>query len=278
MTVRLIVLDLDGTLLGADNRLSPYTIATLERARAAGLTLMAATGRSRWATDLVLDGTTAVDWAICSNGTALYHRPTGETVWCDEITPHLTTIYDAVNTAIPGACWAWETEAGVVADATFRRIGETPGQELDELLASPRLDLPGDDATPIAERLAPFGKVVRGMLTHPDLPTAEIVARLPEAVPALISSSAAIFLEVTAPGVHKGAMLERFCTHHGIAAAEVVAFGDHMNDLQMLRWAGRGIGMRGGHAALLAQVAEVTDLPHHEDGAALAIDKLVADL
>ena len=278
MAVRLIVLDLDGTLLGADNRLSPYTVVSLERARDAGLTLMAATGRSRWATDLVLDGTTAVEWAICSNGTALYHRTQGETVWCEEITPYVTDLCDMVNRAIPGACWAWETEQGVVADATFRRIGEKPEHDLDELRASPRLDLPGDDDTPIAERLAPFGKVVRGMLTHPDIRTADLVGLLPAKVPALISSSAAIFLEVTAPGVHKGAMLERFCDREGIAAADVVAFGDHMNDRQMLAWAGRGIGMRGGHAALLAQVSEITDFPHDEDGAALAVDKLVADL
>lgn len=278
MAVRLIVLDLDGTLLGADNRLSTYTVSSLENARDAGLTLMAATGRSRWATDLVLDGTSAIEWAICSNGTALYDRSAGETVWCKEITPFVPDLYEVVNRAIPGVCWAWETDAGVVADPAFRVIGETPGQELDELLASPRLDLAGDDDTPIAERLAPFGKVVRGMLTHPDLLPADIVKRLPENVPALISSSAAIFLEVTAPGVHKGAMLQRFCAQEGIAAGEVVAFGDHMNDLEMLQWAGRGIGMRGGHAALLAQVKEITDLPHDDNGAAHALDKVVVDL
>jgi hydroxymethylpyrimidine pyrophosphatase-like HAD family hydrolase len=278
LAVRLIVFDLDGTLLRADNRLSTYSISVLDKARSAGLVLVAATGRSRWAADLVLAGTDAVDHVICSNGAVLYQRSTGRTIWRRTITSLVTELHARVDEAVPGACWAWETGDGIVPDAAFRRIGETPGRKLDELIASPRLDLPVDDGTPISARLARYGPVVRGLLTHPEVPPGEIVRRLRGRLKPRLSSSSAIFLEVTAPGIHKGVTLRRFCQRMGVTADEVVAYGDHMNDLEMLRWAGRGIAMKGGHDGLVLRMRETTDLPHDQDGAAVAIEKLIADL
>src|SRR6266508_5884693 len=74
MPIRLVVFDLDGTLLGADNRLSDACVHARAEARAAGLTLLGASGRSHWAAELVLDRTDAVEDVVCSNGAVLYRR------------------------------------------------------------------------------------------------------------------------------------------------------------------------------------------------------------
>ena len=281
MAVRLIVFDLDGTLLGKDNRLSEYTISVLERAsRIEGLTLMAASGRSRWAAELVLEGTDAIDYVISSNGAVLYRRrPTVTTVSRRVLTPRrVSSLHARVSELLPSACWAWETESGIVPDERFRELGTKPGKELDELLASPDLELRGDPESPIEERLVGFGRIVRGLLTHPVLSCQDVVERLRKHAPARLSSSSAMFIEVTAPKIHKGLMLREFCARRGIGAHEVVAYGDHLNDLTMLRWAGRGIAMKGGNPELLRRIAEQTEWPHDQDGAAYAIEKLLAEM
>jgi len=279
LTVRLIVFDLDGTLLGADNRLSDYTVAVLEKAASIdGLTLMAASGRSRWAADLVLQRTKAIDYVICSNGAVLYRRSDRKIVHRRAITlRRMVKLYAQVNEVLDGACWAWETDLGIVPDDGFRVLGTQPGKELDELVASPELDLPGHPDIPIEQRLAGFGRIVRGLLAHPELPCSEVMRRLRGQRSARLSSSSATFLEVTAPEVHKGAMLRRVCARRGIDARNVVAFGDHLNDLTMLRWAGRGIAMKGAYQGVLDRVAERTDETNVQDGVALAIEKLLAD-
>src|SRR6202021_1942701 len=53
-------------------------------------------------------------------------------------------------------------------------------------------------------------------------------------------------LIVNAHGVSKWSGIEAYCTHHGIEFDEVAAVGDGLNDLEMLRQAGVGIGVRGG--------------------------------
>ena len=276
--VRLIVFDLDGTLLGVGNRLSERTVSVLERAKAEGLTLMAASGRSRWAAELVLEPTAAIDHMICSNGALLYDRSNRRIVHRRTLTPRrVGQLYAMVNEFFKDACWAWETEQGIVPDERFRALGTKHGRRLDELDASPPLELPDDPSVPIEQRLAGFGRIVRGLLAHPKLTPEEIVLRLKGRVPARLSSSTAIFLEVTAPEVHKGAMLRAFCARADISSDEVVAFGDHLNDLTMLRWAGRGIAMKGAYQGVLDRVAERTDETNVQDGVALAIEKLLAD-
>ena len=279
VAVRLIVFDLDGTLLGADNRLSDYSAAVLRRASAdEGITLMAASGRSHWAADLVLDSCPEVDHVICSNGAVLWQRTTGTVVRRRTITQRrFTHLHATVNEMLEGACWAWETERGIVPDDVFRWLGTRPGYELDELLASPDLHLQGDPGLPILDRLAGYGTIVRGLLAHPEMPAAEVYRRLHGRVPARLSSSSAIFLEVTAPKVGKAAMLRDYCKRAGIARDEVVAFGDHMNDLRMLQWAGRGIAVAGAYHQVLARIPEHTDRPNHADGVAIHIEKILAD-
>jgi len=275
---RLIVFDLDGTLLGADNRLSPYTAEVLARAHAEGLTLMAASGRSRWAAEMVLEGCPAIKYVICSNGATLWHRSSRRVVWRRTITPsRFTALHAQVNEIVEGACWAWETDEGIVPDEEFHALGTRPGLELDELRASPHLVMHGRPGLPIEQRLEGFGRIVRGLLAHPEMPERDVAQLLRGKVKAKVSSSSAIFLEVTAPEVHKAAMLRDFCARHGIGRQEVVAFGDHLNDLGMLRWAGRGIAMKGAYPEVLARIPEHTAVGHEDDGVAIAIEQLLGE-
>ena len=80
---------------------------------------------------------------------------------------------------------------------------------------------------------------------------------------------------MSALGVGKASALAELAAEHGIDAADVVAFGDMPNDLDMLAWAGRGYAMRGGHADVLA-VTELVAPPITEDGVAQVLESLLA--
>jgi HAD superfamily hydrolase (TIGR01484 family) len=80
MRPRLVVSDLDGTLLDEASRISSTTVAALERAARAGAEVVVATGRSRWSALPILAGVDVVRWLICSNGAVVYDRHTEEVV------------------------------------------------------------------------------------------------------------------------------------------------------------------------------------------------------
>jgi hydroxymethylpyrimidine pyrophosphatase-like HAD family hydrolase len=79
------------------------------------------------------------------------------------------------------------------------------------------------------------------------------------------------FVEVTARGVSKAAALAGLAAERGIAASEVVAFGDHLTDAAMLRWAGLGVAV-----ANAGEAADVVTVSNDEDGVALVLERLAA--
>jgi len=80
-------------------------------------------------------------------------------------------------------------------------------------------------------------------------------------------------LEISAAGVSKAAALAAWCAERGVAAADVVAFGDMPNDLPMLAWAGRAVAVANAHPEVLAVADEVT-ASNDEDGVALVLERL----
>ena len=79
-------------------------------------------------------------------------------------------------------------------------------------------------------------------------------------------------VEISPPGVTKATGLAEVAARLGVAAADVVAFGDMPNDLEMLRWVGHGVAMGNAHPALLEVADEVT-ASNAEDGLALVLER-----
>jgi hypothetical protein len=80
-------------------------------------------------------------------------------------------------------------------------------------------------------------------------------------------------LEAVAAGVSKGTALAALAGQLGIAASDVVAFGDMVNDLPMLAWAGTSYGMANAHPDVLAMVDRVIG-GNDEEGVATVIEQL----
>jgi hydroxymethylpyrimidine pyrophosphatase-like HAD family hydrolase len=285
MPVRLVAFDLDGTLLGGDDRLSPRTVDMLARARRAGITLVAATGRSTLAARLALGRTDAIDHIISSNGAVHYDVRLDRVVAHHPIEPGLlAALYKRVNAGLDGVCWAWESPAGIVPDCGFRALTARL-DELSATAAGAAISLGRAAATSVktvprtvaqAMRLPPSIPASKAMIAHPYLVSDRLLGRLKGCLPKRLSaaSSSAVFVEVTAPGIDKAFGLQALCRQVGVDRGEVMAFGDQLNDLSMLRWAGRGVAMANAHPLVLEAVVERAGR-NVDDGVAAVVETLL---
>jgi hydroxymethylpyrimidine pyrophosphatase-like HAD family hydrolase len=86
------------------------------------------------------------------------------------------------------------------------------------------------------------------------------------------STSGAPFLDATAHHVNKASGLEAAAQHFDVHSSEVIVFGDNLNDIPMLTWAGTAMG--NAHPEVL-QIADVMTVSNMCDGVAVYLDKHV---
>ena len=79
-----------------------------------------------------------------------------------------------------------------------------------------------------------------------------------------LTSSMSHFLEVLTYGVNKGAAIKSVCQRLNIPLSETIAFGDGLNDLEMIKLVEHGVAMENGHPTLKAQADAIA--PHHDKG------------
>jgi Cof subfamily protein (haloacid dehalogenase superfamily) len=259
--VRLVASDLDGTLLGEGDVVSDRTRRAIDALAAAGVHVVAATGRSQWTAEPLLAPVESIELAVCSNGASLYD--VRQRLSLAEH-PIADVVIDAILTGLaedfPGCFYGWETSTDLHYDAGFIDYRPTLVRE-----PSPPLVV-GDRAAPIRKLMIAHGEV-----HHYDLLEA-LTPLLPPGC--LASTSGASFVEVTGDGVDKAFGVQQVCERLGIGPDEVVAFGDNHNDLAMLQWAGRGIAMGNAQPVVLEAVDEVT-ASHIDDGVAAVLETLV---
>ena len=259
--VRLVASDLDGTLLGADGVVSDRTRRAIEAMAAAGIHVVAATGRSQWTAEPLLAPVGGVELVVCSNGASLYDLPRRVSLAEHPIAdPVIDAILTGLADGFPGCFYGWETSTDLHYDAGF--VDYRPS-----LVREPSPPLV------VGSRPAPIRKL---MIAHGEVHHYELLEALTPLMPpgCVASTSGASFVEVTGDGVDKAFGVQQVCERLGIGSDEVLAFGDNHNDLAMLQWAGRGIAMANAQPVVLDEVNEVT-ASHLDDGVAAVLETLL---
>lgn len=255
----ILATDLDGTLLRSDGTIGQRTRDVLHAADAAGLCVVAVTGRPlrmlRELVELRLHGV-----AVCANGAMVVDLATGEVIEQAVIPPvDAVCIAHALRELVPRIVF------GVEAAAWH---GREPG------FTSPRSN-PSDWRVGPIEQLVADG-VVKMFGRHHDV-CVEHLDRYAAAVGTRGVVSCSIptgFVEVAPAGVDKAAALARVVSRLGATPADVVAVGDMQNDLSMLVWAGRSYAVANAHPDVIAAVDEV--VPSNDDeGVALLLERLL---
>lgn len=247
MTQKMVCLDVDGTLVDHEGRMHDRVRDSARAVVAAGHHVVIATGRSRGAT-LPVAQTLGIStgYVVCSNGgVTLRLDPRLEDGF--EVTDQRTfdphSVLRQLRERLPGAKYALELPDGSFLgterfqDKSFGVRAE--GVPFDELLEQTAVRLVVFSTDASAEE---FGRAVQGIglsgVTY--------------------SVGWTAWLDVAAAGVTKASGLEALRTVLGVAPQDTVAVGDGRNDIEMLRWAGRGVAMGQAPEEVLEAADEVT--------------------
>ncbi|MFJ2417252.1 Cof-type HAD-IIB family hydrolase [Streptomyces brevispora] len=267
---RLIATDLDGTLLRDDKTVSDRTVAALAAAEEAGIEVFFVTGRpARWM-DVVSDHVHGHGLAICANGAAVADLHDGGRLLKVRALERDTAL-DVVHTlraAAPSTSFAVELATGIHYEPAYPPFHLDPGATVAVAEKLLHEEAPGTGA-PVLKLLA----------HHDELTPDDFLALARTAAgdhASFTRSSPTALLEVSGPGVSKASTLELCCAERGISPAEVVAFGDMPNDVEMLSWAGTSYAMGNAHPAALAAATGRT-VTNNEDGVALVIERIIAE-
>ena len=269
-TPRLVALDIDGTLLkwveGAGQtyeQVPPTVHAAVRRAHDAGAHVVLASGRSPHGMTVVAD-LLALDsadpgWVVASNGAVVFRYPPLEVV--HEETFDARPAVEAILREHPSALVAVE-ERGV----GYRVNRPFPAGELSGEMV----------ITEVGELVADH--VSRVIIRDPDSTAEDFVdlaGRLGlHGTDYVVGWTA--WLDLAPVGVSKASGVALVADALGVDAADVLAIGDGRNDIEMLRWAGRGVAMGQAVEEVIAAADDVTDAVY-DDGAATELARWFPD-
>jgi Cof subfamily protein (haloacid dehalogenase superfamily) len=266
--IRLVALDLDGTLLRRDLTIAARVAAAVRETIERGIPVVIATGRMYRSAVPHAQALGLTKPLICYQGAYIREPPQ------EDGSPGAVLHHAAMKPAIVRDAIRWSRERGF-----------DPHLNIDDHLVMERGDesaldyewTAGVGAEFVPDLLAAAaGRPTKVLAVGPaDLPEQHLAeARLAFDGRAQVTVSGPQYLEWTRIGVHKGRAVRWLARREGVPLRHVLAVGDQFNDLEMLSVVGHGVAMGAAPPEVRAAARYVT-ASLEEDGAALAIEALV---
>ena len=268
MKYKLLVLDVDGTLLNDEREISKRTLAALLKVQQMGVRIVLASGRPTYGL-MPLAKTLELGnyggFVLSYNGCQIIKAQNGEILFERRINPEMLPYLEKKARKNGFAIFTYH-------DDTL--ITDSPDNEYikNEALLN-NLKIIKEDEFSTAIDFAPCKcmlvsdkeKALIGLEQHWE-------KRLAGTLDAFRSEP--YFLEVVPCGVNKANTLGALLEHLGVTREEVIAVGDGVCDVTMLQLAGMGVAM--GHSQDSVKVcADYVTASNEEDGVALAVEKLI---
>ena len=268
MKYKLLVLDVDGTLLNVEREISKRTLAALLKVQQMGVRIVLASGRPTYGL-MPLAKTLELGnyggFVLSYNGCQIIKAQNGEILFERRINPEMLPYLEKKARKNGFAIFTYH-------DDTL--ITDSPDNEYikNEALLN-NLKIIKEDEFSTAIDFAPCKcmlvsdkeKALIGLEQHWE-------KRLAGTLDAFRSEP--YFLEVVPCGVNKANTLGALLEHLGVTREEVIAVGDGVCDVTMLQLAGMGVAM--GHSQDSVKVcADYVTASNEEDGVALAVEKLI---
>ncbi len=273
---RMIAIDLDGTLLCGNGTVTPRAKAAIHRALNAGMLVCFATGRNWTESRTVIDAVEHYGSAVFVGGAMVIDTKQRVTLHRTMMQPRLAAQVCAALEEMGHAAMALQDTGSAGVDYLI-----TDGVELNE---STRHWMRITSAT--VHRIKKLGEhphehTIRvGIVAAPErVRKAKVV--LEERFNGLILTQAIFVptanvevLEIFDPAVNKWEGVLHVARRHGITREQIVAIGDDVNDVPMIREAGLGVAMGNAKPEVLAIAKRVIG-KNTEEGLAAFLDELV---
>ncbi|MFT3737719.1 MAG: Cof-type HAD-IIB family hydrolase [Breznakibacter sp.] len=232
MTYKMLVLDLDDTLLTDDHKISPRNKDLLIKAQEKGIYVVLASGRPtqammQFAKELELQRFGS--FIISYNGAIITDLSNGKAIFEQSLTAE--QIHDLHDFSLANRLHILTYQNGSI-------VSETESEYID--IEKHLTGMPHQKVGCFKDAVAqPAVKCI--LLEHPEL-LKKMETKLKEDNPSLsIAISKPFFLEVMSKGIDKAASIDRLAKRLGIIPKEIIAVGNAHNDLSMIQYAGLGI-------------------------------------
>ena len=271
--IKLIALDLDGTLLDADKRLPAENAAALERAAGEDVEIVPATGRFYRGMPQIVKDLPYVHYVISINGAEVYDVTRQQTLCASEIPweravavmerfDTLDVLYDCYQNG-----WGWMTQA-------FYDRAELYAANVHSLDMIKNLRTPVPELKAVLRERATGVQKIQIFFRDMDL-RAELLKTLPAEFPDLVVTSSIVNnIEFNSREATKGVALKKLAAALGITVADTMAFGDDRNDISMLEAAGIGVAM-GNAEDVVKQAADFVTSDCGQSGVARAMKRFL---
>mgnify|MGYP001144567021 FL=1 len=265
----MLVLDIDGTLVGSDKTISEKTREAIIKAQQRGKIVAIASGRSiagirKTASNISLEQYGG--YVIAYNGTTVVNCKTGECIYNQMVPKELVKpVYEAAK----------RVNAGIVVynDNTKEMIS---GNGLNEYI---KIDAEACNVT--INEVSDFVKAInfpfnKFLLSGKPEHMAEVEKIMAKEFGDRLNvfRSDPFYVELLPRYVDKGVAVEKLVKHLDIQREKVICIGDSYNDLPMLRFAGMGVAM-GNAQQEVKEIADYVTASNDEDGIVNVIDKFM---
>jgi Cof subfamily protein (haloacid dehalogenase superfamily) len=270
MTIKLLALDLDGTLFGDDLIISDRVRAAIRRAQEQDVIVTIATGRMFRAARAIAADLSLHQPLICYQGALIQHSATEEVLY--HRTVPLPLAHDLIT-----AITTRYLHLNIYLNDRLYVSHETPEARFYSRI---NMDLPVHVVGDLHEWLEKQGGAE---------PTKLVIVTDPPDTDAVLNlftdlygdrlqviKSHPRFTEFTNVDCSKGRALAYLAARYDIPQSDVMAIGDGHNDLDMIQWAGYGVAMSTAPQMVL-DAARIISPPISEDGAAHAIERYILD-
>lgn len=265
---KVVVTDIDDTLLDSKGQLTNKTINIVEQCIKKDVKVMLASGRPDFGMlDLVkkLKLDSYDNYLLSYNGAKLTNLSTGELVYDKLLSAERLKFL--VDKALEHHCDILTYQNDKVLtnrDNKFARI-EADLLGVDLIIKDNIKDYIVEKAAKVLILAEPeIAKIIKEKLVTEIGDDYEITISKP------------FFIEVNDKGISKGKALEVLCKKMGISSEEMFAIGDGLNDMSMIEFAGMGVAMDNANS-LLKEKANYITKTNDEDGFSFAINKFVVE-
>ncbi|KIL49486.1 Cof-type HAD-IIB family hydrolase [Jeotgalibacillus soli] len=266
MTYKMIVLDLDDTLLRDDHTISQKTKQALMEAQDAGIKVVLASGRPTYGMRAVANELLLAEYGsylLSFNGAKIINCQTNEEEFSSALSPETVhRLYEISKRENVGI-------HTYIGDAIVTET-ENPYSYIESDITGLPVEVVSSFNEAVKE---PVAKVL--MLKEPEQ-LIPVEKKLQEELKGKLSvmRSKPYFLEFTEEGVTKGESLNHLIQKLGIKQEEVIAVGDSYNDLTMIKFAGLGVAMGNAPEDIKAIADHITDT-NMNDGVALVVENFI---